>query len=92
MKNLKKIPKFNKEEQERDFWVNADSTDYLNYGGARKAFFPNLRPSSKSISIRLPEILIARLKNIANKKDIPYQTLIKVFLSEKVQSEVKLKK
>jgi len=92
MKNLKKIPKFENEDKEREFWAKEDATEYLDFSTAKKVFFPNLKPSSKAISIRLPEILIARLKNIANKKDVPYQTLIKMFLSDKVETESGLKK
>jgi predicted DNA binding CopG/RHH family protein len=87
MKKLKPIPKFKNEDEERDFWATHDSTDYLDWSKARKVQFPNLKPSLRSISIRLPESLINDLKILANKKDIPYQSLMKIFLSEKVQEE-----
>lgn len=87
MKHLKKIPKFNNEKEEADFWNHADSTEYIDYSKARKGSFSNLKPSTKSISIRLPESLLQRLKVIANQKDIPYQSLIKVYLSEKVKED-----
>jgi len=84
----KVIPKFKNEDEERDFWASHDSTEYINWSKAIKnPIFPNLRPSTKSISIRLPKALIHSLKTIANKKDVPYQSLMKVYLSEKVEEE-----
>jgi predicted DNA binding CopG/RHH family protein len=82
MKTSKKIPNFRDEDRERGFWSRTDSTDYLDYSKARKALFPNLKPSTKTISIRLPEGLLVRLKLAANKRDIPYQSLIKIYLAE----------
>jgi predicted DNA binding CopG/RHH family protein len=87
MKKQKKIPKFKTEEQERKFWALHDSTEYINWGKAKKAVFPNLKPSTKSISIRLPEALLNDIKVMANQKDVPYQTLMKVLLSERVREE-----
>jgi predicted DNA binding CopG/RHH family protein len=87
MRTLKKIPKFNDENRERDFWSRNDSTDYVDYSKARKAFFPNLKPSTRTISIRLPEGLLMRLKLAANKRDVPYQSLLKIYLSEMLDRE-----
>ncbi|OHD68132.1 MAG: hypothetical protein A2W19_01935 [Spirochaetes bacterium RBG_16_49_21] len=88
MKTLKKIPKFKNENDEINFWERNDSTEYIDYSKAKKLSLPNLKPSTKSISIRLPESLLQRLKIIANKKDVPYQSLIKVYLSEKVRDDL----
>ncbi len=87
MKPLKKIPKFKNEQDEARFWERNDSTDYIDYSQAGKLNAPNLKPSTKSISIRLPESLLQRLKVIANQKDIPYQSLIKLYLAEKVRED-----
>lgn len=87
MKKLKKIPKFNTEKEENFFWKNNDSTEYVNYTTSKQAYFQNLRPSIRSISLRLPEILLDRIKITAHKKDIPYQTLIKLYLTEMVKKE-----
>jgi len=85
----KVIPKFKNEDEERDFWASHDSTEYINWSKAIKnPIFPNLRPSTKSISIRLPKALIHSLKTIADRKDVPYQSLMKVYLSEKVREEI----
>lgn len=89
MKNLKKIPQFDNEDKEREFWSNNDATEYINFAKSKKMYLPNIKPTTRSISIRLPESLIYKLKNIANKKDIPYQSLIKLFLAEKVNEEMK---
>ena len=86
-KNLKPIPKFNNEDEERDFWASADSSDYFDWSKAERVIFPNLKPSTKSISIRLPSSMLNRLKVLANQKDVPYQSLIKVFLADRVRDE-----
>lgn len=87
MKTLKKIPKFRNESEERKFWGKTDSMEYVDYSKANRQSLSNLKPSTKSISIRLPESLLERLKAIANKKDVPYQSLIKLYLAEKVREE-----
>ena len=87
-KELKTIPKFKNEAEEREFWANQDSAEYLNWSKGKKAIYPSLKPSLKSISIRLPESMIEQLKVIANKKDVPYQSLVKVYLSEKIHEEL----
>ena len=86
MNKKKKIPKFKNEAEERAFWESHDSTDYMDWNEAKPASFPNLKPSTKTISLRLPEGLLDRIKIEANKRDIPYQTLIKVWLSEDVET------
>ena len=84
----KKIPKFNSESEERKFWQNNDSSDYLEWTDAEDVVFSNLKPSTRKISIRLPESMIEDLKVLANKKDVPYQSLLKIFLSERIDSEM----
>jgi predicted DNA binding CopG/RHH family protein len=81
---LKKVPKFKTEDDERDFWATHDATDYLDFTQAEETVFPNLKPSTRAISLRLPVSLIDRLKMLANKQDVPYQSLLKVLLAEKV--------
>ena len=88
----KKIPKFESEDQERDFWSNRDSTEYVEWGKAKRSSFPNLKPSTRTISVRLPESLLDDLKMLANKKDIPYQSLLKVFLAERIKEEFRPEK
>ena len=83
----KKIPKFKNEDEERDFWADHDVTDYFNTENTKKMIFPKLKPSTKIISIRFPETMLDSIKSIANKRDIPYQSLIKVFLQEKIDRE-----
>lgn len=85
----KQIPKFRNEDEERDFWSKADSTDYIDWSKGKRVVFPNLKPSVKTISLRLPEALLEELKMLANKKDVPYQSLLKVYLAEKVGEELK---
>ena len=88
MNKLKKIPKFKNEDEELEFWSTHDSTEYVDFSKAKKALFPNLKPSTKTISVRLPESLIEHLKQLANKRDIPYQSLLKMFLAERVEQEL----
>jgi predicted DNA binding CopG/RHH family protein len=91
MKNSKKkIPRFKSEDDEREFWASRDSTDYLDWTQAkRRADFQRLHPTLKTISLRLPAGLIAELKILANKRDVPYQSLLKLFLTERVKEEMK---
>jgi predicted DNA binding CopG/RHH family protein len=81
---MKAIPKFQNEAEERKFWESHDSTEYLDWSKAKKINLPNLKPSSTSISLRLPNGLLERIKIAANKRDVPYQSLIKTWLAEKV--------
>lgn len=91
MKKLKKIPKFKNEDEEDKFWATHDSTEYVDWSKATvNPVFPNLKPSTKTITIRVPEYLLHSLKAIANKKDVPYQSLVKIFLDEKVKEEFNL--
>ncbi|RJP42016.1 MAG: hypothetical protein C4548_08710 [Desulfobacteraceae bacterium] len=83
-KKEKVIPKFNNEDEEREFWATHSPLDYFNADIFKRAAFPNLKPSVKSISIRLPEDMLAELKTIANKKDIPYQSLVKIYLARQI--------
>lgn len=88
--NMKKrIPKFKSEQEEREFWLTHDSCDYVDWSDAEKAVFPNLKPSSKTISIRLPESMLNEIKVMANKRDVPYQSLIKILLAEKLEESGK---
>ncbi len=88
MKKLKAIPKFKNEDEEAEFWATHDSTDYINWGKAIvNPSFPNLKMSTKTITIRVTESLLDSLKMIANKKDVPYQSLVKMYLDEKVKEE-----
>jgi predicted DNA binding CopG/RHH family protein len=90
MNSIKKIPKFKNEDEERTFWATHDSTEYINWKKAKKVMLSNLKPSLKSISLRLPESMIEELKLLANKKDVPYQSLLKIFLAEKIGEELKI--
>jgi predicted DNA binding CopG/RHH family protein len=85
---MKKIPKFKTEAEERDFWTNVDSSDYIDWSKAKKILLPNIKPSLRTISLRLPELMLEELKLIANKRDVPYQSLIKIFLSERLSKEI----
>jgi len=90
MNSIKKIPKFKNEDEERTFWATHDSTEYINWEKAKKVILSNLKPSIKSISLRLPESMIEELKLLANKKDVPYQSLLKIFLAERIGEELKI--
>jgi predicted DNA binding CopG/RHH family protein len=87
MKNtkLKSIPKFREEKLEQAFWQGADSTDYIDWSKAKPAAFVNLKPRTTTISIRLPQSLLDSIKLAANSRDVPYQSLIKVWLQERVR-------
>jgi predicted DNA binding CopG/RHH family protein len=84
----KRIPEFSSESEEREFWATADSSEYMDWSKARRIVLPDLKPSLKTISLRLPEQLLAELKLLANKRDVPYQSLLKMFLAEKVRQEL----
>ena len=86
-KALKPIPKFTSEAQERKFWEKNDSTEYVDWLKAQRAVFPNLKPSTKTISLRLPQHLLDSIKSAANSRDVPYQSLMKVWLQEKVHGQ-----
>ncbi|MGH7614588.1 MAG: BrnA antitoxin family protein [Gemmatimonadales bacterium] len=84
---LKPIPPFSTEDEEREFWAAHDSADYVDWSKARVVRFPNLRPSSTAISVRLPDTLLTELKLLANERDVPYQSLLKVYLTDRVTAE-----
>lgn len=88
-KKLKKIPEFESEEQEREFWAEHDSADYVDWSRAERRTLANLKPSTKTISVRLPESLLEELKLLANKRDVPYQSLLKLYLAERVKEELR---
>lgn len=88
MNKLKKIPKFKSEKKERAFWQKVDSTEYVDYSRMENWRFPNLKLTSKPITIRLPQALIDRLKIKAHRMDIPYQSLIKQLLFRELASEI----
>lgn len=83
-KALKPIPDFSSEAEEREFWLTHDTTEYIDWSKAKHVMMPNLKPSSTSISLRLPLSLLEEIKVAANKRDVPYQSLIKTWLAEKV--------
>ena len=85
---MKKIPDFNTEQEEQEFWANTNSTDYIDWSQSKKVLLPNLKPSAKKISLRLPESMIEELKLLANKRDVPYQSLLKIYLSERISQEL----
>ena len=89
MSKLKNIPSFNNEDEEREFWSKEDSTKYLDWKKSKPIYFSKLKPSTKTISLRLPEYLLDELRIIANKRDIPYQSLIKIYLKERIDRELK---
>ena len=84
----KRIPTFKSVDAEREFWATHDSTDYIDWGKAYRVTFSNLKPSVKKISLRLPESMLEELKLLANKKDVPYQSLLKIFLAERIEKEL----
>lgn len=84
---MKNIPEFKNEAEEFEFWSNADSTEYVDWSKAKRVRFPNLKPSLRTISVRLPVAMVEDLKMLANQRDVPYQSLLKVFLAERLQQE-----
>ena len=84
----KNIPEFKTEEEEREFWATHDSSEYIDWTKSKSITLPKLKPTLKTISIRLPQTMIEELKLLANKKDVPYQSLMKIYLSEKVEEEL----
>jgi len=83
----KNIPQFKNETEERKFWQENDSSEYVDWSDAEEIVLPKLKPSTRTISVRLPESMIDELKILANKRDVPYQSLLKMFLSERIHSE-----
>jgi predicted DNA binding CopG/RHH family protein len=87
----KNIPQLKSEKEERDFWQTHDSTEYVDWKKAERIILSNLKPSAKIISLRLPEAMLEELKLLANKRDVPYQSLVKVFLSDRIEQELTAK-
>ena len=85
----KQIPEFSSEDEERDFWSTHDSADYLDWSQAKRTILPRLKPSTKTISLRLPESMLNELRLLANKRDVPYQSLIKIVLQERIDQELR---
>lgn len=86
---MKKIPKFKTEAAERRFWAEHDSSEYVDWDRAQRVVLPNLKPSQTTISLRLPGMMLAELKRLANKRDVPYQSLLKIFLAERIDEEAR---
>ena len=84
----KEIHRLKTEESEREFWVTHDSSEYIDWSKSKTITLPKLKPSLKTISLRLPETIIENLKFLANKRDVPYQSLLKIFLAERVEQEL----
>jgi len=89
MKKLKNIPKFKTAQEEREFWTNNESSEFIDWNKSKLVSFPKLRPSTKTISLRLPEFLLNDIKVIAHKRDVPYQSLIKIILKERIDNELR---
>ena len=85
---LKPMPEFQNEDEERRFWAATDSAEYLDWSSAERAVFPNLKPSTKIIALRLPASMLDVLRQLANERDVPYQALIKTFLRDRIDSEL----
>lgn len=86
-KSLKKIPSFKNEDAERKFWDTHDSTEYIDWRKTKRVRFPNLKPSTETISLRLPQMMLEEIKVLAQKRDVPYQSLIKIMLDSKIREE-----
>ncbi len=84
----KKIPKLKSEDKEREFWENHDSTEYVDWKKGKRVVLPELKPSTKTISLRRPASMLEELKLLAHKRDVPYQSLMKMFLSEKIRDDL----
>jgi predicted DNA binding CopG/RHH family protein len=88
-KKLKEVPIFQNEDEEREFWAHQDSTEFLDWDIAEVTTLPNLKPTTRSISIRISESMLNQIRLIANKRDVPYQSLIKMFLKDRINEELK---
>ena len=87
MKNYKKLPKFKSEKEEREFWQTHDTTEYFDTDRPVRLSFPNLKPSTKSITVRIPLSMYDDLKTLANKQDVPYQSMMKLLLADKIREQ-----
>jgi len=85
----KALPRFKSEDSEREFWAKHDSADFIDWRKTKRVTLPNLRPSSQTISLRLPKPMLDRLKLLANKRDVPYQSLLKMFVADRLKAELK---
>ena len=85
----KPIPEFQNEDEEREFWAQHDSTEYLEWDQAERIVLPKLKPATKTISLRLSESMLNELKLLANKMDVPYQSLIKIYLRERIDQDLR---
>ena len=92
MKKLKEIPKFENEEEEREFWKSENSTEFIDWEEAESVVLPNLKPTTTTISLRMSDSMLNKIRLVANKRDVPYQSLIKIFLKERIDEELKLTK
>jgi predicted DNA binding CopG/RHH family protein len=88
-RKLKDIPIFKNENEEREFWANEDSTDFIDWGKGEISVLPTLKPTTRTISLRISESMLNQLRLIANERDVPYQSLIKMFLKERIKEELK---
>jgi predicted DNA binding CopG/RHH family protein len=85
----KPLPRFKSEDAEREFWATHDSADFIDWRKGNRVTLPHLKPSSQTISLRLPKPMLDRLKLLANKRDVPYQSLLKMFVAERLETELK---
>ena len=85
----KKLPRFKDEAAERKFWATHDATEYVDWDRAERPVLPNLKATQRTISLRLPAMMLAELKRLANKRDVPYQSLLKMFLAERIEEEAR---
>ena len=84
----KRLPRFKTEDAEREFWATHDSTDYIDWRRGKRTILPKLKPTSQTISLRLPKPMLDRLKQLANKRDVPYQSLLKMFVADRLKAEL----
>jgi len=89
-KKLKEMPVFKTEDEEREFWAKEDSMDYVDWDSAESVVLPKLKPTTRTISLRISESMLEKIRLVANKRDVPYQSLIKIFLKERLDEEFKL--
>ncbi len=88
-KKLKEIPILKNEDEEREFWAKEDSTDFIDWDSSESIILPKLKPTTRTISLRISESMLEKIRLIANKRDVPYQSLIKIFLKERLDDELK---
>lgn len=91
-RQLKEIPQFESEDEEREFWATHDSAEYVDWQAAREVRLARLKPTTRTISIRLPETMLEDLKVLAHKRDVPYQSLLKMYVAERIEEELRLSK